>query len=198
MKLREIIKLACVILQLDELLNSEYLFDENYDILDEQSILTSGTSTEKTLNLLIKCFNLAYSEIATDYLPLITMQNVTVYDGVYNLNALDNNFYKLIKLENKNGESSSFKIVDNILYAKNGDYQLYYCYIPNALTLNSDVSNFNGRVYDRIFVYGLVKEFYCINGLYEEAKFFQTKFEESIKNSKVVKKEIKLPKRRWL
>jgi len=197
MKLREIIKLSCVMLSLDDLLSSTELYDENFDILDEHSVTTSGTNIERNLNLLINCFNIAYSEIATDYFPLITLEKIIVTNGCFKLSNLQNEFYKLVKLEDKEGLSVCYDIYDNILYVKNGEYNLVYCYVPNKLTLNSEVNNFNGKLVDRVFAYGINKEYCFISGLYSEAESYKSKFEEAIKASKTIKREIKLPRRRW-
>ena len=197
MKLREIIKLSCVMLGLEELLTSTELYDENFDILDEHSVTTSGTNIERNLNLLIKCFNISYSEIATDYFPLITLETIKVTDGCYKLKNLQNEFYKLIKLEDSDGFSCYYDLYDNILYVKNGEYKLVYCYVPNKLTRNSEVNNFNGKLVDRVFAYGINKEYCFISGLYSEAESYKSKFEEAIKSSKIIRRQIRLPKRRW-
>jgi len=197
MKLRDIIKLSCVMLSLEEVLQSRELYDENFDILDEMQVNTAGTSLEKTFNLLINCFNNAYQEIATDYFPLITMEKITVVNGCYNLSNLSNNFYKLVKIEDNYGQSVDAKIYDNFIYIKNGEYNVVYCYTPNKITLNGSINNFNGRLVDRVFAYALNKEYCFVSGLYSEAESYKTKFEEAIKMAKSNKKEIKLPKRRW-
>lgn len=197
MKLREIIKLSCVMLGLEDLLTSTELYDEAFDTLDENVLLSQGTNTQKNLNLLVKCFNIVNSEIATDYFPLITLEKISVKDGSFKLIDLQNDFYKLIKLEDKDGLSVCYEIYDNILYVKNGEYNLVYCYVPQKLTLNSEVNNFNGKLVDRIFAYGINKEYCFISGLYSEAECYKNKFEDGIKFSKIVRKQINLPKRRW-
>lgn len=197
MKLREIIKLSAIMLSLDDVLECEELYDESYDILKENEIIASGNSVEKNLNLMIRCFNLVYNEIATDYLPLVTIENINITTGNFDLKNLENHFYKLIKLEDKHGNNVKFDIYDNILYVKNGEYKVVYCYIPEKVTLNSEVNNFNGKIVDRVFAYGLNKEYCFISGLYSEAESYKTKFEESLKSASSLKKDIKLPHRRW-
>lgn len=197
MKLREIIKLSSVMLNLDDILNGEHIYDESFDITDEQNVILNGSIEERNLNLLVKCFNLVYSELATDYFPLITLENIEVINGSFNLNNLQNNFYKIVKLENEQGFVGKFEIYDNILYIKNGKYKLIYAYTPEKVTLNSDINNFNGKIVDRVFAYGLNKEFCFISGLYSEAESYKTKFEEAIKSASILKRNINLPRRRW-
>lgn len=196
MKLREIIKLSAIMLNLDDVLNSEKLYDETFDIV-EDDVLTEGSSEDKIFNLLIRCFNLAYSEIATDYLDLVDCEEIEVTNGEFCLNNLNKNYYKFIKLEDKFGSGVKCEIYNNTIKVKDGRYKLIYCYVPNFATLNSDILNFNGKVLDRVFAYGLNKEYCYICGMYDEANSYKTKFEESLKSSRVLKKNLVLPQRRW-
>lgn len=198
MKLRDIIKLSCVMLGLDEILNSDELYDENFDITNAEEINKNGTNIEKTLSLLVKCFNFAYMEIASDYLPLITMEKINIKNGMFNLNELSNKIYKIVKLETKGGDIINAKSYSGVLYAKDGEYNLYYAFVPETATLNSEINNFNGKVLDRVFAYGINKEYTYISGLYSESESYKTKFEEALKNCVSEKRNLTLPKRRWV
>lgn len=199
MKLREIVKLSSIMLNIEDVLNSTKLYDESFDVLDEDTTLTGDTNIDKTFNLLIRCFNLVYSEIATDYLPLINKEEIEVKNGQFELKNLNKNFYKLVKLEDKNFNSVNCEIYNDILYSLDGEYNLVYCYKPSFATLNSEINDFNGKITDRVLAYGLNKEYCYILGLYEDAESYKTKFEESLKSLNVIKKNIVLKnKRRWI
>lgn len=197
MKLREIVKLSSIMLNLDDVLSSSKLYDETFDITSEQTTLTGEDELDKTFNLLIRCFNLSYSEIATDYLPLINYETIEVTNKNFDLSKLSKKFFKLIKLEDKNSFDVKYTIYNNTLVAKDGEYNIIYCYLPSFASLNSDVEDFNGKIVDRVFAYGLCKEYCYISGLYDEAESFKVKFEESLKALNSNKKNIVLPKRRW-
>ncbi len=198
MKLREIIKLSAIILNLDDVLNGTKIYDETYDITNEQNVIKNGTVEERTLNLLMRCFNLVYSEIATDYFPLICQEKITVQNGNYKLSDLENRLYKLVKIEDEDYKEPKFKIYDNVLYVKNGTYTIVYSFVPTKCSLNSEVNNFNGKIVDRIFAYGINKEYCFISGLYEEAESYRLKFEDCIKLCKSNQKNLTLYKRRWI
>ena len=199
MKLREIVKLSSIMLNIEDVLNSTKLYDESFDVLDEDTTLTSDTNIDKTFNLLIRCFNLVYSEIATDYLHLINKEKIEVKNGQFELKNLNKNFYKFVKLEDKNFNSVNCEIYNDTLYSLDGEYGLVYCYKPSFVTLNSEIDDFNGKITDRVLAYGLNKEYCYILGLYEDAESYKTKFEESLKSLNVIKKNIVLKnKRRWI
>jgi hypothetical protein len=178
-------------------LNSDLLDDDNFALKTFEEISKNGTNVEQTINLLVKCFNFAYIEIASDYIPLITMEKIKVKNGEFNLSELSNIIYKIVKLETKSGEIVNAKSYGNVLYAKDGEYNLYYAFVPNIATLNTEINNFNGKVLDRVFAYGINKEYTYINGLYSESESYKIKFEEALKSALSEKRNLTLPKRRW-
>ena len=198
MKLREIIKLSAIMLSIDDVLNGDKIYDETFDITDEKSIIADGSIEERNLNLLIRCFNLAYNELATDYFSLLHCEKIVVKNGSFNLNLLNQNFHKIVKLSCNEEVCEKFEIYDNILYVKDGEYNIVYSFIPEFATLNTEINNFNGSVTERILVYGLNKEYCFISGLYSEAESYKIKYEEAIKQALSFKRNINLPKRRWL
>jgi len=201
MKLRDVIKLSATMLSLDEILNGTKIYDETFDITKEYNVIAEGTtktSEEKTLELLVRCFNLVYQELATDYIPLVVCENIVISKGSFDLADLDYKFYKLVKLVDKNGYEVKTEIYDNVLYAKNGNYKLIYCYIPEFASLNSTLNDFNGKLTDRVFALGLNKEYCYVCGLFDESLAFKTKFEDSLNACERQKKNIIMPKRRWI
>ena len=201
MKLREIVKLSSIMLGLEDILTMEELYNSSFDILNEDTYLQNDEATNainvRNLNLLVRCFNLAYSEIATDYVPLTFKESVTVTTGYIDLSTLTKKFYKLIKIENAKKGKIEYEMYNNKIYLENGVYTLTYRYIPTFATLNSELETFNGKILDRVFAYGLNKEYCYISGLYSEAESWKNKFEDSLKLV-LMKQNFNLPKRRWL
>lgn len=201
MKLRDIVKLSATMLSLDDILNANKIYDATFDVSNEYNAVTEGnvkTEEEKTLELLVRCFNLVYSELASDYIPLVICENIVVLKGSFNLTLLDNKFYKIVKLVDKFGVDVKCEIFDDVLYAKDGEYKIIYCYKPQFATLNSELVDFNGKITDRVFALGLCKEYCYICGQYNESQDYKTKFEDSLKACDKIKKNIVMPKRRWL
>ena len=201
MKLREIVKLSSIMLGLEDILTMEELYNSSFDILNEDTYLQNDSETNainiRNLNLLVRCFNLAYSEIATDYVPLTFKENVTVTNGYIDLSTLTKKFYKLIKIESPKNDKVEYEMYANKIYLNNGVYTIVYRYIPTFATLNSDLETFDGKILDRVFAYGLNKEYCYISGLYNEAESWKNKFEDSLKLV-LMKQNFNLPKRRWL
>ncbi|MGN1208380.1 MAG: hypothetical protein ACI4TI_02825 [Christensenellales bacterium] len=201
MKLRDIVKLSATILGLDEILDSSKIYDETFDVEKEYSQTVDGTTKtneEKIIELMVRCFNLVYQEIATDYIPLIECENIEIGSGSFCLSGLGKKFYKLIKLVDKFGVEVKSEIYDDVLYAKNGNYRIIYCYKPEFATLNSDLNDFGGKLTDRVFALGLNKEYCYVCGQYNESEAFKTKFEDSLSRCATVRKNMVMPKRRWM
>lgn len=199
MKLRDIIKLSAIMLNLDEILNSTKLYDNTFDITDENTVLSGEDDLSKTFNLLIRCFNLVYSEIATDYVQIIDSEVIEVKNETFDLSKLKNKFYKLIKLEDEKGCNIKCSILGNNLKVNSGTYKIIYCYIPKFVTLNDDLEDFGGQITERLFAYGLNKEYLYVSSLFEEAESYKTKFEEGLKAICSKKNNIVIPvKRRWI
>lgn len=200
MKLREIIKLSSIMLGLDDILTMEELYNASFDITDEDSYLQDKEETNavnvRNLILLVRCFNLAYSEIATDYVPLKFKETIEVTSGYINLDDLKKKFYKLINIENIKNKKTEYEMYSNKIYLENGTYVVTYNYIPEFATLNTELETFDGKILDRVFAYGLNKEYCYISGLYSEAESWKNKFEDSLKLV-LLKQNFTLKKRRW-
>ena len=69
MSVKDIIKLACVFLNKQELIETN-VFDETLRKPTEEE--------QKEVEMLLRCLNLIVGEISCDYLPLINQENVTV------------------------------------------------------------------------------------------------------------------------
>ena len=88
MKVKEILKLALMFLNREDLLI--------YSPFGEQTTIPTLENTE--IEHLKKCFNLVYNEIATAYIPLIKTEQVVFIDGVLAYNKLSKTITEIRKL----------------------------------------------------------------------------------------------------
>lgn len=188
MIVKDIIKIACL-----------FLGKENFENLTELGgNETSTDSQKKELALLLKCLNLTYSEIASDYVPLLCCENIQTENGKIMFCDLTKNFCELKSLKDENGYRLKYKLFPDYILTDASKVEITYSYLPTALTsYESLVENFSKKVSEKILAFGLAMEYCFISGLYDDAEMWEKRFKDAlfIKNNK--KTEIKLPRRRW-
>ena len=145
----------------------------------------SFTAPEEDLveeyNTLIFCMQEAYNEIASDYLPLYTTEEIVVTENKFDLNTLAKNFRDVKWLKNKQGKEESFEIDDNYLITKNGTYFFKYRYLPlSEEVINNEMQNFEGKISESAIAYGTCA-YYCLRfNINDSFSLWDTKFKQSL------------------
>ena len=70
-----------------------------------------------------------------------------------------------------------------------------YNAMPKELNFEDE---FTSTIPERVYAYGVVKEFYFIQALYEDAKIWDERFKNSIETFLRKKGNTFLPRRRWI
>lgn len=187
MKVKEILKLALMFLNREDLLI--------YSPFGEQTTIPTLENTE--IEHLKKCFNLVYNEIATAYITLIKTEQVVFIDGVLAYNKLSKTITEIRKLY-ANGKNIPYSLEEDGIHANVLCAQLTYSYAPEELSFEDEVFMFGGKIQDRVFAYGIAMEFCLITGLYDDAEVWETRFYSGLKEAYSKKSEIRLPSRRWI
>ncbi|MDD4211222.1 MAG: hypothetical protein PHC46_02365 [Clostridia bacterium] len=189
MEVKEIIKLTAIYLQMEDILALEELGGE----VTEPEELTS-----KNLELLIRCLNLVYNEVASDYVPLKHTQTVTSENGEISLESLEKRLISVLSLIDSTSEVSvKYKVYPTSIKVKDGSYNLEYSYMPDSVVLENDIEGFGGKLSERIMAYGVASEYLLISGLFDEATLWKKRFLDSILTVSSKKSDIKMPARRW-
>ncbi|MGD9901013.1 MAG: hypothetical protein AB7S44_00555 [Spirochaetales bacterium] len=189
MSVTEIIKLVATYLQMEDVLELTTFGGE----VTEPSALTT-----KNLELLVRCLNLVYDEIATDYIPLNYEEEVIVLDEEIALSSLAKRLINVIKLTDENGVNVKYKMFPTAIVLENGTYNLEYSYAPESATLDGNIETFGGKLTERIVAYGVTAEYSLISGLFDEATTWEQRFKDALLVASRKKSDIKMPVRRWL
>ncbi len=178
MTVKEIIITSCKMLQEDLL--AQKINDES-ELSEEENSLK---------NELVKCFNFIQNEIATEYIPLIKVEEVTNVEGGLLLSSLSEKIAYVISLKNSIGENVKYKIIGNKLVFE-GKATLTYCYCPKKVELSSECKII---LPERVMAYGVLREYYLLQGFASEASVFEKKFKNSLLNFSRRKSEVVMPK----
>ena len=182
MNVKEVIKQVAVLLQLQNVIDANLDDFENLDI-----------QTKKDINLLISSANEVLSDIATEYLPLVSTEKITVKNGKFDLQTLSKQFYKMVDFSN----GAYYKKDLDELFANDGDYNITYKYLPSELTIENPEINFDERLTVYALSYGVAREYCMILGNYSESEMWDSKFKNAMQVATRKKDIVKLKIKRW-
>lgn len=184
----EIIKLTAIYLQMEEVLE--------LDIFGG-SVTEQTEAVAKDVELLTRCLNLIYDEIATDYLPLLHSESLSITNNRIAITDLEKRLINIMSLKDINDKTAKYKLYPTYIELNDGSYTITYSYIPNSITINDTLEDFGSKLTERILAYGVASEFALISGLYDEASLWEKRFKDAMLIASRVKSEVIMPKRRW-
>lgn len=181
MTIKEIIILACTMIEQDEVARKL----EAVEVLSEEE--------ENVKNDLLKCFNFIQNEIATEFIPLLTKEKISSEDKAFSISNLSERLAYILSLKDENGENIKHKIIgDKIIF--DGEGEICYCYCPKKKDIDDESELL---LPERVISYGVLREYFLLQGLASEASVFETKFKNSLANFVAKKSAISMPKRIW-
>lgn len=138
--------------------------------------------TEENTNLLLHCCNLVENELATDYIPLRTVDKVLIKDNKIKYTDLKNKAYKILKVLDYQNDEVKYRIYPEYLKLKknyNGYYFFVrYSYMPAEKKIG-DNCEYDGRM-EQVLKYGVCAEYCFMQGDYETASVFNEKYKRAI------------------
>lgn len=163
--------------------------DAIYDLEDENNIVVVFKFiANKVLKL-----------ISSNYLPCRIKEKISVANGVFELNNLSKKFMavKSIKEEYSNESMLHYDVVGNKLYLPTGDYIIDYIYSIEDYDYFENITDFAPILTYSNVVDGVLGEYYILNGFYEEADFYITRFESQMNAVNRKTNEIRVKERVW-
>ena len=183
MKVQEIIKLVCDFVGEKELREK----------LDAEATLTD--KQQEKIDAMVRCFNLVNKEVATDFVPFLTKEEV---DGqIINFSSLKKKVVHIFALKNRFGMNLRFKCFPNFVEAEGRAKTVLYSFFPEELVLTDEVQCAS-CLSARVFAYGVASEYLLIFGISDDAEIWENRFKQSLFMLTRKKGEHLLPKRRWL
>lgn len=182
MKLYEIIKTCGELLNLD--------FPEEY--FGASAVVEDGQ-----IKILINCANFVYEELYRDYATALRKTVVDVVDGFADTSSFK--MCKVISLVDSEGNDVHFRYGDGGIYVDaDGRFNLCYARLPDTLGWNDVVLMPSPRITERIFVYGVAREYYATLGDWVNAKEWDERFKAALQVACSKTTSMRLPVRGWL
>lgn len=195
MKIRDIVELAAVLLQNNELINTNVFWHrENENNEYVQKVIKERLDLQQ----LIRCANLIVKEVACDFIPLTFRQIIKTESGTIPYTKFEKPLLSIKSIKDLNGETVTAYTMPNYLAIEEGTFAVTYNYIPSDKEFFEDIDFKGDKASDRIFAYGTASEYCLINGDYDNALYWERRYKDALyvhigKDTKVI-----MPKRRWI
>lgn len=146
---------------------------------------------------LLACFNLVENELALDYLPLWAEESFQTNTGTIFYKQFSKKITRVVKVSDKWGNEIPFRIFPEYVAMQAEEVNIRYAYAPEKKGLG-DKTDFQLRVSERLFAYGIAAEYSLLKGNFEEAAAWDAKYKEAIASAYRSGKSVRISSRRWV
>lgn len=183
MLVKDIIKLSCDFIEQQALAQK----------LEQGSTLES--CEQEITDRLVKCFNLVNNEVASEFVPIKKIEQFDVANGKILLSQFSAKPYKILYVKNGLGRKMRFKQFDDHIFVLCKKAIVCYSILPPVLSITDQVDSF---LPERIFAYGVAREFLFMQSRFDDADIFEERFKNSLELICRLSPHGKMPRRRWL
>lgn len=128
---------------------------------------------------LLKIFNIVENELALDYLPLIAEDVVSTTTGQVDFSKLSKSAVRILSVKDKDGKSVKYDLFTQYLVAQSGELTIRYTYTPTPKGLYGE-AEYKLYASCRMIAYGIVTQYYYVNGMFDEGEIWNKKYREAI------------------
>lgn len=144
---------------------------------------------------LLSCFNLAFREAATLYMPKIVDEDVTFSDGVLNVSDLSERILYPVRLT-ADGGKIPFKTYADRIEAKCKTATLRYAVAPcKTYKITDDVDDMLSS--ESVLSDGTLAKYYYANKVFDLARAYDNAFKNALGNLRYKGKRMQLKARGW-
>ena len=184
MTVKDILKLVCSFVGEREILN-KFESGENFTERENQK-----------LESMQKCYNLVMQEIASDYIPFLTKEEIDTQNSILNFSELSKNVINIYEIKNRFGMNLKFKLYPNYVEIEGKAKHIVYSYLPDERSIDDEAELVCGLT-ARVLAYGIASEYFLIEGISEDAEIWEDRFKSSLFVLSRKRGEHILPKRTW-
>lgn len=182
MRVKDILKISCTFLDKDDLADK---------IITGETLLEDE---EKMVEELIDCLNLVNEEISTEVLPIVKVEKIRTENFKIPFSAFSFAPVSILAVKDCNGRTVRHKVFADYVVALGGEVEVWYSVRPELLSADSNV---NSTLPERVFAYGVAREFYIKKGFYNDAEVWDGRFKNSLEMLSNKKSSFQMAGRRW-
>lgn len=171
------------------------------DIIEylENHTFESGEETrlKKEINILNRCANLTINRLATEYVPIKTIESVRSVNGKITYASLQNNVLDVLSVYDYYDNKISFRLYPLYIKTKPEAVKIEYTFIPVKYEADQNIAYSEKDVPARVIAYGVAAEWCMISGDYDEGRIWDKRFKESAENVSVARNRV-VKARSWI
>ena len=181
----DILKLVC-----------EYVGEK--EICAELKAQTSPSEAEQAkLSQMLDALNVVRQSIASDYMPFVYKEEINASNGILSYDSLTKTPIHIFEVKNKLGFNLRFKTYPNFIEIFGNAKSIVYSYLPEDLTLQSEVPLLNG-IPASVYAFGTAAEYLGMEGINgEEVEYFDERFKSALFALTGKRGVFRLPQRTW-
>lgn len=185
MTVSDILKLVC-----------EYVGEKEIcEKLKTQATLSEAEQAK--LSVMLDALNVVRQSIASDYMPFVFKEDISVSDGILAFDSLTKIPIHIFEVKNKLGFNLRFRTYPNFIEIFGNAKSIVYSYLPEDLTLQSSVPQLNG-IPASVYAFGTAAEYLGMEGISgEEVDYFDERFKAALFALSGKRGVFKLPQRTW-
>jgi len=144
----------------------------------------------------VSCVNAVLEEIATEYVPCVKEEVITVTDRKAEYTSFSQNVFDIIKIT-ADRQVIDFEMFPSYLEVgtERPEVTVRYKYIPAKVNINSTVAN--AKLSARVIALGTAAEFALIDGRYAESVNLDKQYMYALMAAARKSKEVRIKGRRW-
>lgn len=175
-------------------------FSEDIALTAEQKndeTQSDAPTKRSTDTLLVTCCNLVLEELYCDYATAIKKTVIEVVDGFAKIDGLQ--LSRVISVKDDNGYDVKYRYSENGLQIdRDGTYNLTYARLPETVAENDDLLLPSPRITPRIFIYGVLKEYFFATNDAVCANTWEERYKDALQIANVKQSSMRMPQRRWI
>ena len=183
MLVKDIVLKVCDFLEGKQLAQS---IKNNQELTDEEA---------DEVETFVKCFNLVRNEIATEMIANTKIEKVKTANGRVEFSSLSSKVIEILAVKDQFGNNVHFDVFADHLQTNENMVEVKYNASPEELTFEDE---FSSVIPERVFAYGIVREYFFLQSLYDDASAWEERFKNSMQALERRKHEIVIPRRRWM
>lgn len=145
-------------------------------------------------NRMLQCLNFVLNELESYHFILEKAETILIDGNFFEYSKLSENPTKIKSLRMGDMDIKYEILPSKIVTNKMGQATITYNYISKPKTIEDEILDI--RFSKNMMIDGVLAEYLFCEGVYDLAKFYDKRFRNSIRQSKIQKNRM-LPKRRW-